>query len=510
MKPTNTLPPQGTFDRTSRRTIRIHLFVVLFIWLIIRDMPASPGSAAEEAWSYSLLPGSYLIDDCPPCARPTIPQPLKGKFHLRLLEENPLSSRYALEDVAFTAGSAGGRLYKVTGGGTYTVGGEVALVQNLELGVSIDDGVTHRLCLFSNTTPRVERRWPIIEATLIQTNGTFTQVYQIHLVVAPVRDIWLSTASGMTPGIWQPPTNHVSGGDLLSAEGGVVKGNGDLLQRFGLKPSPSSLGLDALDVLPGGEIAFSIQSDVFSESLGWLRHGDLLSNRGRIIKRNQELTAAFLPMPPAPDAGLDGLQVLDDGEIYFSIKQSFFSEALGRSIRPGDLLSDRGRVVRSNEQLVENFQPLDPKRDFGLDAFYVWPSGEIWFSVETGFQGQPFESYGHGDLLSDQGYVISRNLDLVGAFQPLEDLADFGLDALFIITDTVPPAPAPRFTQIRPLPTAAAGVRLGWEGKGRVWELLRSSTLVGPWVPAGPLTTDTTFDDIPPAKSQSYYRLRQW
>lgn len=508
MKPTNTLPPKGPFDRTSRPASRIFLFIVLAIWLIIWDTPASPGSASEEAWSYSLLPGSYLIDDCPPCARPTIPQPLQGKFHLRLMDENPLFSRYAVEDLSLTAGSIGGRLYKLAGGGTYTVGGELALIQSLELRVSIDDGVTNRLCLFSNTTPRVERRWPVIEATVIQTNGTFTQVYEIQLRAAPLRDIWFSSAHGMTPGIWQPPTNHLSGGDLLSSAGRVVKENADLLQRFGLKPNPSSLGLDALDVLPGGEIAFSIQADVFSESVGWLRQGDLLSNRGRIIKRNQELTAAFVQMPPAPDAGLDGVQVLDDGEIYFSIKQSFFSEALGRSIRPGDLLSDRGRVVRSNEQLVEKFRPLDPKRDFGLDAFYVWPSGEIWFSVEAGFQGQHFESYGHGDLLSDQGYVISRNLDLVGAFQPLEDLADFGLDALFILTDAAPPAPAPRFTRIRPSP--GAGVRLEWEGKGRVWQLLRSSTLLGPWLPASPLTADTTFDDTPTTRNPSFYRLHQW
>jgi hypothetical protein len=274
-------------------------------------------------------------------------------------------------------------------------------------------------------------------------------------------------------------------------------------------PIVPDLGLDAVDVLPGGEVGFSIEEDVFSETLGPLQHGDLLSSRGRIIQRNQQLTAAFMQMPPAPDAGLDAVQVLDSGEVYFSIEQDFFSEALGRRIRAGDLLSSRGLIVKSNEQLVARFQPADPKRDYGLDALHVWPSGEVWFSVETGFYGQHFEPYGHGDLLSDQGYVVARNLELVGPFQPLEDLADFGLDGLFIITDAAPPAPAPSFTRIRRL-RATGIVELEWEGKGRVWQVLRATNVPGPWTPVSPILPDLMFDDTSATSSQSFYRLRQW
>jgi hypothetical protein len=235
----------------------------------------------------------------------------------------------------------------------------------------------------------------------------------------------------------------------------------------------------------------------------------LLSNRGRIVQRNQQLTVAFVQMPPASDAGLDAVQVLDSGEVYFSIQREFFSEALGRPIRAGDLLSSRGVVVKSNEQLVARFQPAEPRRDYGLDALYVWPSGEVWFSVETGFQGQHFEPYNHGDLLSDQGYVVARNLELVGPFQPLEDLADFGLDALFVITDAVPPAPAPSFTLIR-RQRATGVVELAWEGKGRAWQVLRSATVLGPWTPVSPILPDLMFDDRTASANESFYRLRQW
>lgn len=484
-------------------------FTALLLPALCGSAAAGTGDAATGAWRYQLLPDSHLIDDCPPCGRPTILEPMRGSFDLRLVEENPLFSHYALENISFTAGYVAGRTYKVTGRGAYKVGGEVALLQDLSIEVRIDDGVSNRLCFFTNAEPRVQRLWPMMEATVVQTNGTFIQVYQLHLFAAPFREIWFSTAHGMTPGVWQPPTNRLSGGDLLSSAGRVVKWNRELTARLGVMPIVPDLGLDAVDVLPGGEVGFSVEEDVFSETLGPLQHGDLLSSRGRIVKRNQQLTAAFVQMPPAPDAGLDAVQMLDSGEVYFSIERDFFSEALGRRIRAGDLLSSRGVIVKSNEQLVARFQPADPRRDYGLDALYVWPGGEVWFSVETGFQGQHFEPYGHGDLLSDQGYVIARNLELVGPFQPLEDLADFGLDGLFVITDATTPAGAPRFTGIQRQRSTGV-VELEWEGRGRVWQVLRSRDAMGPYEPVSEMAPDLFFPDATAAASQSFYRLRQW
>lgn len=480
--------------------------------VIVGALPSPAGSDLPTVASYSLLPDSYLLDECPPCARPSIRQPLRGKFDLRLVEENPLFSRYAVEELVLTAGSAGGRFYKITGQGTYTVGGEVALIQNLELQLWIDDGQTNRLCVLTNATPQVSRLWPILAATVVQTNGTFTQVYEMNWLAAPLIEMWFSTAHGLTPGSVPPPIRPITGGDVLSSAGRVVKSNLDLVAVLNLSPKPPStdLNVDAMSVFPGGEMVFSLDRDVLSDRLGWLREGDLLSDRGRIVHRNQDLTAALSQMPPAPDVGLDGVQVLSTGEIYFSVKQSFFSERLGRSIRAGDLLSNRGLVIRTQEQLLEKFKPLDPKRDYGLDAFYVWPSGEVWFSVETGFQGQNQEHYGQGDLLSDQGYLVMRNLELVAPFQPLEDLADFGLDGLFVIADIESGFFPPRFTRIHRSPGPLVTVDMSWEAKAHVWEVLRSQSPLGPWLSVSPLTTELTFTDHSAPNGRAYYRLRQW
>ena len=84
------------------------------------------------------------------------------------------------------------------------------------------------------------------------------------------------------------------------------------------------------DVLPGGEIAFSIAQNIFSENLGFIWVDDLLTDRGRILGvANQDLIAAFLPTAPLPEhIGLGAVQFMDDGEIFFSVQNAFYHSFL--------------------------------------------------------------------------------------------------------------------------------------------------------------------------------------
>jgi hypothetical protein len=247
-----------------------------------------------------------------------------------------------------------------------------------------------------------------------------------------------------------------------------------------------------------------------------LRSGDILSANGQVITNGASLAGAFGPEPPPVDEGLDAMQFLPTGEILFSVANDFFSETLGRTIRRGDLLSSTGRVVKNNEELVARFNPVDPKKDFGLDAIHVWPWGEVWFSVETGFYGQHFDFYGPGDLLSDQGYIVYRNLDLMSPFQPLEDLADFGLDALLVINDAeVPPATTQGgFTSVARTGTGA-DLLLRAESTGRLNRIEKAADVSGPWTPVTPITLASTnlgfidrgaLTNLP----RAFYRMLAW
>ncbi|MES2469707.1 MAG: hypothetical protein V4675_20565 [Verrucomicrobiota bacterium] len=467
---------------------------------------AQTASETRQPWRYLLLNDSYLVDDCPVCGRPSIREPLRGAFELRLTEINPLFSRYAIVNLNLTAGSV--RSYTLKGNGTFQIGGEVALVQQMELELEINDGASTRVCHLKNPSPAVTGRWPMINLTLEQTDGTLTQTYTLHLAAAPLREIWFSTALGFTAGLGEP--GPVSGGDFLSSAGRVVHRSFQFCGALSPMPPCPDLGLDATDLLPGGEIAFSITQDIFSERLGPLRQGDVLSSRGRILHRQEELLAAFAPATPAVDAGLDALHMPDTGEVWFSIGSEVVSKTLKVTLHRGDLLSSTGEVVRSYQQLLSRFHPPAGSGDYGLDALYVWPGGEIWFSTEKGFQDQVLGPVQGGDLLSDQGYIVFRNLELLNTFAPLEDVAEFGLDALYIVTDATTPPQAPRL-EITARPSTGS-ISLEWEGNGRVFQVERSDDPVTPFGPVSPILPALAFEDsgVMNSRSRAFYRLRQW
>ena len=501
----------GIMKKRSKGGLMVAAALLASVMLAMSERAvAQPSLTASTNWTYTLLQDSQLTDDCPICDRFTIVAPLRGKFELQLLEDNPLFSRYAVQNISFTAAAPQGGTYRITGHGTYQVGGEVALVQEMSLEVEIDNGTAKTSCQLTNVTGLVQRPWPMIKIQLNQTNGTPTQVYQLDLAAAPLREIWFSTKNGFHPGVPIPSTDFVSAGDLIASPGRVVKRNHELTALLGIMPVVPDLGLDAVDILPKGEIAFSMEQGAYSETLGsQLHEGDVLSNQGWVLHSYAALIGAFGPEPPPADQGLDALHTVSSNELYFSIEQDFFSEILGRTVRRGDLLSSRGVILKTNEQLIARFNPADPKKDYGLDAVWVWPSGEIWFSTEVGFNGQHFEIYGPGDLLSDQGYVVFRNLELLGEFAPVEDLADFGLDALFIVTDATPLGPAPQFTSVSR--SASPGmVGLQWKGEGRVFQVERAGDVEGPFSPLSEIASDLFYDDKTPTAPQSFYRLRQW
>lgn len=475
----------------------------------IVDGPAVHLKAVPELsrWRYRTVADTRLVNACIVCGQRIIPVPLRGGFDLVHSGGNPLIERYHVFNVRLSDGAEPPGV-EITGEGTLEIGGEVAVRQKWNLTLRVRLGGEGRTATFVNTDPALSRFWPMISAELEEQGGNEFSRFYVSLRAAPFRELWFTTHNGLTPGTNPRPGERLTGADILSDLGRVVVAGSDLLKGVGL---PADLRVDGFDVIPGGggAVAFTVNQAAESERLGPVSEGDLLASDGRVLRRNVELLGRLGFMPPPPDLGLDAVFQHESGEYWFSVKGTAWSETLGRLIGPGDLLSDAGRVVRSHTELLAPFAPPDPERDYGLDAFFVWPSGEIWFSVEEGFQDGALGYVMDGDLISDQGYVVARNLDLVAPFQPLEDLANFGLQGLWVVSDALALKSGPKLA--RPVRTAA-GLELTWSGAGRAYLVEQASGLEEPFGPLSPIVPESRWtvpvNQLPSARA--FYRLRAW
>ena len=491
--------------QAPRSTVNLIQYVAANLtWFCLLLSVTPAGAQVTNPVTYTLLADSALMDDCLICGRPTIFYQLRGTFTLVPLDSNPLFVRYRLTNISFRTEEGSGSRYEIRGDGDFKTGGEVAVVQEMTLELNLNDFAT----TFSSDTQPVERQFPLIAINLHQTQTNLLQFFTLRLVAAPMREVWFSTASGFTSAI---KDFHGSGGDVLSSSGRIVKSYSNLVANLNLLPNDSPPGIDAFDVGSAGEFFISFNVNQSNATPRLFRHGDLFStavNGGSYA--NQTLMQQFGVMPVVPDVGLDAAIVRGKGDILFSIRDDVFSERLSMMLRKGDLLSNAGQIVFRNSELLARFHPSTAK-DYGLDAIYIWPHGEIWFSVEEGFQDLQLGPIQAGDLLSSEGVVVFRNLEILSAFAPLEDLADFGLDGLFVVTDLVPPAGPPRITKVeRQRPSGT--ISLQWSGPGKVFQVEKASLVTGPYAPISPYLPALNFDDVDASSGgdQGFYRLRQW
>ena len=480
-------------------------FLATGFWVTWLLAPTS-FAALPPAISYHLLEGSYFLDECLICGRPSIQRPVRGNFDLVDVSGDSNLARFVVTNIDFTAVTD--PLFRIRGAGVYEVTLRTNPVQRMEAILDVN-GETK---VFTNKNDFIERLAPMLYLQLIQTQQNLVSFYSLEIVAAPLRDLWFSTRTNLVT------TNGgvFAAGDFLSFSGRTVEAEAALIGRLGLMPGSGSRGLDAIFPLGSGEIGFSFQRDEFSETLGPLPHGDWISNGGTVLLTNRALLANFEPQPVLPDYGLDAFFVTTNGDILFSTSTNFVSPRIGELSR-GDILSyavvngkPTNQLVRTSQQLLARFHPLDSATNYGLDALYVWPSGEIWFSTESPFDDQLFGPVSDGDLLSDQGYLVYRNAELVRFFGARGNPRGYGLDALWIVTDvTASPSLPPR---LRIAANAAGDVRLDWTAGGKAFQVEKALNVAGPYLPASIFLATPSFVDSNAVKSKtsSFYRVRQW
>jgi hypothetical protein len=124
-------------DSSQNVSLRTFIFAGLLLGIWSAEDQVLAQLADEVTRIYTLRTNSTLKDDCPICARTPIVVPMTGTFRLRFLNQDPLFTRYQVQDISFHAGARTGPEYWVTGSGTYQVGGEVAVSQKLFLDTAV-------------------------------------------------------------------------------------------------------------------------------------------------------------------------------------------------------------------------------------------------------------------------------------------------------------------------------------------------------------------------------------
>jgi hypothetical protein len=110
--------------------------------LALLAAPSAQAQSGDSTYVYSLAGPSNFAWGCyGPCLCPVSERPITGTFKLKHVGFDGLFENYAVSDVRFFG--ATGTL-RIAGGGTYRVGGEVALQQQLVLDLSVNgEAVQH-------------------------------------------------------------------------------------------------------------------------------------------------------------------------------------------------------------------------------------------------------------------------------------------------------------------------------------------------------------------------------
>jgi hypothetical protein len=461
-------------------------FLVLLVMVVaVRGQTLTNG----QVWRYQLTEGAAIMEDCPICDRVSIWEPLQGSFDL---VGTAVAGQYIVTNISFHTVSGINRALVGSGMLRYT-----GVTPNFMLDVWIFRDDAGELVHMTNAAPEDTRIFPMIGANANEDTASQSRVYRLRIEAAPIRELWFSTATNFTSGQLGVAVSH---GDLLSTSPRIVKSNAELTERLSIPEG--DVGLDAIDVGPRGEIFFSTTTDVESAVNGPVTDGDIVTSEGRLYLQSAQLLSAF--DVDDPDAGLDALHLAANDEIYFSISKDI-PRAGAATLHRGDILSNSGRIVRTEANLLIRWN-LPAGVTVGVDALYVWPNGEIWFSTEDGFTNTIGIVVSAGDIISDQGYVAFRNDALLRPFAPTEQNMDFGLDAIVIVSDA---AASNANTQFLNVAVTDAGVDLEWDSAARLFQVERATKVEGPYTAITEILGETFAHDSTP-NTTAFYRIGQW
>ncbi len=132
------------------------------------------------------LSASTFLDDCPICAKVSIPVPIAGTFLLGKVSEDLWFTWYRVDAVDFTDTMDGG--LKVTGSGWYKQGGDFVAAQEMRLELLVHEPSYEQAgsVLTTEGEVLVDAAFPDLDVPLKQENpASLAHVFSLHIVAAP-------------------------------------------------------------------------------------------------------------------------------------------------------------------------------------------------------------------------------------------------------------------------------------------------------------------------------------
>jgi hypothetical protein len=169
----------------TRRTVMVRVLAVLM--LVLAGARAEAQVRARPVL-YRLESGSSFTRGCyPPCLCPIFTtEDIRGTYRLAFDHQDPLFTWYRVEDVNWVV-TLGGVDTQITGSGTYRVGGEVAVLQQMTLKLKV--GNQQRQAFDSGLVPGGSS-FPEIDITVsVNAMVCFDTVIDIRSRPVPAADI---------------------------------------------------------------------------------------------------------------------------------------------------------------------------------------------------------------------------------------------------------------------------------------------------------------------------------
>ena len=192
---------------------------VLLVTALLPWVPALAQTGASPARLYRLEKSSIFQRGCfAPCMCPVLAEtPLSGTFVLKRTGSDWLYDYYAVTNIRWLA-SLEGVPTRITGSGTYRIGGEFAVDQILELDLTVgEEPVQH----YTSGRVLVSAGFPRIAVT-ISINGMYCHDTVMSIVSEPITDV--SVGSGQIS--WDGAMPTATSYDVLMGSLGELHSGG--------------------------------------------------------------------------------------------------------------------------------------------------------------------------------------------------------------------------------------------------------------------------------------------